>query len=164
MSAEMYRLLERLAGTVVRAFYDDELVMVMDMLIRHRQIRDADLGVVTGLAPKQVRKAVQRLQAEKLCDFEKASDDAQGRASVYWFVNYRRLVLAVTWRCHRAQQALEARERKEQERQTYVCEACALQFTLLEVQRLATAAAGSAAATAARTTPTRAAAATAAPP
>mmetsp|Transcript_28113 Transcript_28113/g.36838 ORF Transcript_28113/g.36838 Transcript_28113/m.36838 type:complete len:493 (-) Transcript_28113:197-1675(-) len=136
MSSDIHRILERLAAAVVRAFYDDQLAVVMDMLIRHRQVRDDMLGKTIGLGTKQVRKAIQQLQAEGLVHFEKANDDDRGHASTYWFVNYRRLVAVVTWRLHRMQELLEEREKKEQQRQNYTCPQCNEGFTSLEVQRL----------------------------
>mmetsp|Transcript_10770 Transcript_10770/g.16064 ORF Transcript_10770/g.16064 Transcript_10770/m.16064 type:complete len:85 (+) Transcript_10770:53-307(+) len=46
---------EKLVSTVVRAFFDDEAIMVIDSLLREKYLKDKDddLGARLGLAPKQ---------------------------------------------------------------------------------------------------------------
>ena len=52
------QLSEKLVATIVRAFFDDECILVMDTLIREKYLKDKDdeLGARFGLQPKQVRK------------------------------------------------------------------------------------------------------------
>ncbi len=50
------QLAEKLVSTVVRAFFDDEKVLLIDTLFRLKYVRDKDddLGARLGLSPKQV--------------------------------------------------------------------------------------------------------------
>jgi transcription initiation factor IIE alpha subunit len=54
---------EKLVSTVVRAFFEDEAVLVIDSLIRGKYLKDKDddLGAQLGLQPKQVRAVLARV-------------------------------------------------------------------------------------------------------
>ena len=56
MSAE--RLAEKLIGTVARAFYTDDVVLVIDTLIHDRYLRDDEMGARLQLSTKQVRNVM----------------------------------------------------------------------------------------------------------
>lgn len=49
---------QRLVRTVARAFYSDELVVMLDMLLRDRYLRDSTMDKRVGISAKLVSHAV----------------------------------------------------------------------------------------------------------
>jgi len=69
MSAVL-NLVERLISTVARAFYTDNVVVVLDALIREKFIRDEELGPRLKLSGKDVRNVMNLLEKEYLVKYE----------------------------------------------------------------------------------------------
>ena len=61
---------EALISTIARAYYDDDVVCLIDVLIRDKYLRDDDMGVRLGLAAKQLRRTLQYMEEEKLVKYE----------------------------------------------------------------------------------------------
>eukprot|EP01084_Bolivina_argentea_P289948 497980_1 len=133
------QLAEKLISTVVRAFFDDEKVLLIDTLFRLKYVRDKDddLGARLGLSPKQVRSALAELRQEGLCDQEFMPDELQrGRNTAYWYVDLRRAVGFIRLRVHFIQKRLREAEKREMALQTYICPQCGNTFSVLEIQKL----------------------------
>jgi transcription initiation factor TFIIE subunit alpha len=81
---------EALIATVARAFYEDDAICLMDVLLRDKYLRDDDMGPRLSLQPKQLRKTLQFLQDEHMVKFEEVDDLAQGgsQASKFWYIDY----------------------------------------------------------------------------
>ena len=59
-----------LIATVARAFYDDEAVSLIDVLIRDKFLRDDDMTPRLSLPARKLRSTLQFLQEEHLVKFE----------------------------------------------------------------------------------------------
>lgn len=80
---------EHLIKTVVRAFYDDTAIALIDVLINDKFLRDdQDMGERLSLPPKQLRKTLQFLQDEHLVKNEAINDLTEGgsQATKYWYI------------------------------------------------------------------------------
>lgn len=81
---------EALIATVARAFYDDDAVCLIDVLIRDKFLRDDDMAPRLSLPAKKLRSTLQLLQEEHLVKSETVDDLAQGgsQATKFWFIDY----------------------------------------------------------------------------
>ena len=63
---DMTKYAEQLIRAVARAFFTDEYVLVIDVLIRDRFLRDDDMGPRLQLGTKGLKKVLERLEKEML--------------------------------------------------------------------------------------------------
>jgi transcription initiation factor TFIIE subunit alpha len=124
------RLVERLIRVVARAFYTDDAIIVLDVLIRKKFIKDADMGTVLCLHQKQVRKIIHELIHDKLVQ-EESFD-----GSTYYYVDYKHFFDVVRYRMYLMKSELGEREEKELLREMMRCEKCGDEYTTLEAQRV----------------------------
>jgi transcription initiation factor TFIIE subunit alpha len=73
---------EALIATVARAFYNDDAVCMIDVLIRDKFLRDDDMAVRLSLPAKKLRSTLLFLQQEHLVKFEELDDLNEGGSQV----------------------------------------------------------------------------------
>ena len=85
---------EALIATVARAFYDDDAVCLIDVLIRDKFLRDDDMATRLSLPAKKLRATLQFLQEEHLVKYETVDDLTQGgsQATKFWYIDYNHAV------------------------------------------------------------------------
>ncbi|CAM9840634.1 unnamed protein product, partial [Phaeothamnion confervicola] len=128
---------------VVRAFYEDPYIVVVDALIREKYLKDKEeeLGARVNLRHKQVRAVLAALEREGLVQQESISDVIGGtRMSNYWYIDYRRAVDSIRLRIYLMQKRLKDMESKALLDTTYECPQCQATYDLLAVQQLRNAA------------------------
>lgn len=69
---------ESLLSTIARAFYPDECVMLIDVLLRDKYLRDDDMAPRLSLPAKQLRRTLQFLEEEMLVKHELVDDLVMG--------------------------------------------------------------------------------------
>ncbi len=67
---DMTKYAEQLIRAVARAFFTDEYVLVVDVLIRDRFLRDDDMGLRLKLPTKALKKVLERLEKEMIAKRE----------------------------------------------------------------------------------------------
>ena len=77
-----------LISTIARAFYDDDVVCLIDVLLRERYLRDDDMHVRLSLPAKQLRRTLQFLEEEQLVKHELVDDLAMGGSqnTKFWYI------------------------------------------------------------------------------
>eukprot|EP01031_Cornospumella_fuschlensis_P041192 gene41192-50266_t len=106
-------LAEQLIATVARAFYPDEVVVVLDALVREKYLLDKEIGPRLRMNEKDVRKVINQLEAEMLI---KAEDVALGDGASFWhcyYVDYQVFVNIVRYRVFLMQLRLSKQESNE---------------------------------------------------
>ena len=100
---------EALIATVARAFYEDDAVMVVDVLLRDKFLRDDDMSARLSLPAKQLRKTLEGLQSEHLVKFELVDDLSTGgsQATKFWYIDYNHAVNAIRLRLYLLRTKLE---------------------------------------------------------
>lgn len=73
---------EALIATVARAFYTDDAVCLIDVLIRDKFLRDDDMAVRLSLPAKKLRSTLLFLQQEHLVKLEELDDLNEGGSQV----------------------------------------------------------------------------------
>eukprot|EP00560_Eucampia_antarctica_P000049 CAMPEP_0197832862 /NCGR_PEP_ID=MMETSP1437-20131217/16509_1 /TAXON_ID=49252 ORGANISM="Eucampia antarctica, Strain CCMP1452" /NCGR_SAMPLE_ID=MMETSP1437 /ASSEMBLY_ACC=CAM_ASM_001096 /LENGTH=78 /DNA_ID=CAMNT_0043436483 /DNA_START=52 /DNA_END=284 /DNA_ORIENTATION=- len=69
---------EALIKAVARAFYEDDAVCLIDVIIHDKFLRDDDMEKRLSLPAKQMRRTLQFLQEEHLVKFELVDDLIEG--------------------------------------------------------------------------------------
>jgi transcription initiation factor IIE alpha subunit len=114
---------EALISTVARAFYDDEAVCLIDVLIRDKFLRDDDMSPRLQLPARKLRATLQFLQEEHLVKFETVDDLTQGgsQATKFWYIDYNHAVHAIRLRLHLLRKQLEQAEMRARSSSFYLC-------------------------------------------
>lgn len=114
---------EALIATVARAFYDDEAICLIDVLIRDKFLRDDDMAPRLSLPAKKLRATLQFLQEEHLVRSETVDDLAQGgsQATKFYYLDYNRAVYSIRLRLHLLRKKLEQDELKARSNSYYLC-------------------------------------------
>jgi transcription initiation factor TFIIE subunit alpha len=79
---------EALISTIARAIYDDDVVCLIDILIRDKYLRDDDMAVRLSLPAKQLRRTLQFMEGEKLVKYELVDDLCTGGSqnTKFWYI------------------------------------------------------------------------------
>lgn len=114
---------ETLISTVARAFYSDDEVVVIDVLIRDKFLRDDDMAPRLSLPAKRLRATLQFLQEEHLVYSETVDDLAQGgsQATKFYYIDYCRAVHTIRLRLHLMRKKLEQDELRARSSSFYLC-------------------------------------------
>lgn len=134
---------ESLIATVARAFYHDDAVCLIDVLLRDKFLRDDDMGPRLSLPAKQLRRTLQFLQDEHLVKFELVDDLSSGgsQATKFWYIDYNHAVNTIRLRIHLLQKRLEQDEMAARSSSFYLCpgykeKRCNGRYTETEAQQV----------------------------
>lgn len=114
---------EELIRTVARAFYDDDAICLIDILIRDKYLRDDDMSQRLTMPAKKLRSTLQFLQDEFLVSSDEVDDLADGgsQQTKFWYVDYNRACHTIRLRLHLLRKELEADERSSRGSSVYKC-------------------------------------------
>lgn len=114
---------EALISAVARAFYEDDAICLIDVLLRDKYLRDDDMGPRLSLQPRQLRKTLQFLQEEHIVKFEEVDDLAQGgsQQTKFWYIDYNQAVHTIRLRLFLLKQKLEKAELAARSSSFYLC-------------------------------------------
>ncbi|KAL3925609.1 MAG: hypothetical protein SGILL_000303 [Bacillariaceae sp.] len=114
---------EALIATVARAFYDDDAVCLIDVLIRDKFLRDDDMAPRLQMPAKALRKTLQFLQDEHMVNVEEVNDLVQGgsQQTKFWYIDYNHAVHTIRLRLHLLRKELEEDERRSRSSSFYLC-------------------------------------------
>jgi transcription initiation factor TFIIE subunit alpha len=134
---------EALIATVARAFYDDDAVCLIDVMIRDKFLRDDDMAKRLQLPAKRLRATLQFLTEENLVRHEDVNDLAQGgsQATKFYYLDYNRAVHSIRLRVHMLKVKLEKAEMDSRSSSFYLCPGyeksrCNGRYTEEEAQRV----------------------------
>ncbi|RYG96805.1 hypothetical protein EON65_53860 [archaeon] len=129
-------LAEQLIATIARAFYPDDVVVVLDALVREKYLIDREIGPRLKMSEKDVRKVINQLETEMLI---KAEDVPLGDGASFWhcyYVDYQVFVNIVRYRVFLMQQRLNKQESSELSEVQYKCPTCKNVFSSLDALKL----------------------------
>ena len=139
---EVPPVLKRLAKLVVRGFYEDEHVALMNVLINatHPCVKEDDLIDILKFDKRQLRQLIHRLKNDKLVKQrvhkEKQSDTGTAQTFNYYFINYKLFVNVVRYKLDHIRKKIESDEKQAKNRPSFLCTQCSNKYSDLEVDRL----------------------------
>lgn len=141
MSETVYA--EALIAAVARAFYEDDHVVLIDVLIRDKFLRDDDMGPRLSLPAKKLRRDLQFLQEEQLVKYELVDDLSQGgsQTTKFWYIDYNHAVNVIRLRVFLLRRKLEQAELRARSSSVYLCpgyntKRCNGRYTETEAQQI----------------------------
>jgi transcription initiation factor TFIIE subunit alpha len=134
---------EALIATVARAFYEDEAICVIDVLLRDKFLRDDDMMPRLSLPAKQLRRTLQFLLDENIVKFELVDDLRFGgcQATKFWYIDYQHAVNTIRLRIYLLRKKLEQAELRARSSSFYLCpgykeKRCNGRYTETEAQQV----------------------------
>lgn len=114
---------EALISVTARAFYDDDAVCLIDVLLRDKLLRDDDMSPRLQLPAKKLRATLQFLQDEHLVNSETVDDLAQGgsQTTKFYYLDYCRAVHSIRLRVFLLRRQLEQAELQARSNSFYLC-------------------------------------------
>jgi len=129
-------LLEKLVHSVGRAFYTDDVVVVLDALMRYpHYVREQELAPRLKLQSKTVEKVVNLLTSDRLISFEELSDE-HGRNSKYYYIDHVHFFNVILYRIGMLQLKLKESEKEENQLGYYSCPTCHKKYNDIDVVML----------------------------
>ncbi|KAF3353812.1 hypothetical protein VdG1_07995 [Verticillium dahliae VDG1] len=128
-----------LVRQVVRAFYDNNYVLVIDALIIHSALKDEDLRFMLGMNTKEVHRLCGKLREDRFVTSytrpEQSNNPEQKRPinKQYYFIDYRQAIDAIKWRVYTVDKEIQGTNIPVSERKEYFCERCKAEWTQMEV-------------------------------
>jgi transcription initiation factor TFIIE subunit alpha len=134
---------EALIATVARAFYEDEAICLIDVLLRDKFLRDDDMMPRLSLPAKQLRRTLQFLMDENIVKFELVNDLNAGgaQATKFWYIDYQHAVNSIRLRIYLLRKKLEQAELRARSSSFYLCpgykeKRCNGRYTETEAQQV----------------------------
>jgi len=134
---------EALISTTARAFYDDDVVCLIDVLIRDKFLRDDDMAPRLHLPARQLRRTLQFLEEQLLVKHELVDDLSSGGSqnTKFWYIDYNMAVHVIRLRIHLLQTKLQSAELRARSSSMYLCpgyknERCNGKYTETDAQRM----------------------------
>lgn len=134
-SAKSNSLVEKLIRTVARAFYIDSYVIVLEILIREKYLREEEFAPRLKLPEKDVNKVVRQLESEMLIRYEDMVMD-DGRTAKCYYIDYQIFVNVIRYRIDLMVKAISSAESTEFNEVFFQCPTCANRYSSLEAQKL----------------------------
>jgi transcription initiation factor TFIIE subunit alpha len=134
---------EALIASVARAFYEDDAVCIIDVLLRDKFLRDDDMMPRLSLPAKQLRRTLQFLLEEHIVKFELVDDLSSGgsQATKFWYIDYNHAVNTIRLRIYLLRKKLEKAELRARSSSFYLCpgykeKRCNGRYTETETQQV----------------------------
>jgi len=134
---------EALIATTARAFYDDDVVCLIDVLLRDKFLRDDDMAKRLHLPARQLRRTLQSLEEQLLVKHELVDDLSSGGSqnTKFWYIHYNIAVHVIRLRIHLLQTKLQSSELRARSSSLYLCpgyknERCNGKYTETDAQRM----------------------------
>ena len=134
-SAKSNSAVEKLIRTVARAFYTDSYVIVLEILIREKYLRDEEFAPRLKLPEKDINKIVRQLESEMLIRYEDMVMD-DGRTAKCYYIDYQIFVNVVRYRIDLMDKTIRSLESTEFNEVFFQCPTCANRYSSLEAQKL----------------------------
>lgn len=114
---------EALISTTARAFYDDDIVSLIDVLISDKFLRDDDMAPRLKLPARQLRRTLQYLEEQQLVKHELVDDLSSGGSqnTKFWYIDYNHAVHVIRLRIHLLQTKLQNAEMRARSSSMYLC-------------------------------------------
>ena len=131
--------LQRLVRFSVNGFYEVEHIIVIDLLIINRCLKEEDIQKLLKFDKKKLRTILGQLKADRFLnvrvEIETLPNDKISRHNCY-FINYRHIANIIKYKLHKIQKTIESEERHKSNQASYKCATCEKSYTELDIGSL----------------------------
>jgi len=130
IATEVPEPLKKLLKYVMRAFYTIEEMLIIDMLLKHKCMKEEDLSDFLKLDKKQMGISIKRLKNDQFIKtrmkMEYGDDEKKITKHNYYFIHYTGFVNVVKYKLDHIRRKLEMQERDSTSRASF--KVCILQL------------------------------------
>jgi len=131
---------EELIQLASRAFYPDECVVILDVLVLEKYLREDEMARRVRMSAKQVRGWLQFLEGQRLVKNEALAvttkaETTKQKQIVYWYVDLRHFVEVVRYRSTLLVETARLKAEKPSEAVAYECRRCGARYDSLDAVR-----------------------------
>lgn len=135
-NADALKDAQLLIATVMRAFYTDTHIVVVDLLLRESYVLAEQIGPRLRLRMRDLEKVLRELETHKIIKFEDVKNDQTGDTFRYYYIDYQICVAAIFYRIYRMKERLNEAERQQIKDIYYLCPSCNNHYSVLQVQAM----------------------------
>ncbi|KAG0436227.1 Transcription initiation factor IIE subunit alpha [Dictyocoela muelleri] len=136
---EYYPFMKKFTKTVLRTFYEPVDIILMDILLEHLILKEPEFCSLMKVSLKEFNKKMVRLREDKLIKQEsKIETDIDGKQILnqVFYLDFKEIRDIVRYKIHKMTRNLDEKIKKYHENESYFCEKCEKEFSILEVQSL----------------------------
>ena len=124
MSYRYNLIAEKLISTVAKAFYTDDLVIIVETLLREKFIAEDELGPRLRLSQNYARELILKLvDGEMIVKIEEIVGQ-KGQKLKYYYIDYQSVVNIIRLRIYEMQKSVESQETKHSNEDSFICPTC----------------------------------------
>ena len=131
---EALSLVDKLVVAVGRAFYSDNTVVVLDILLRESYLCHEEIAPRLKLSAKDVQKVLNQLESEMLIRSEDVQMEDMRNSKCY-YIDYQLFVNVVRFRVYHMLEQVKVHDGNSNQNLHFECPTCRSSWTELEVQR-----------------------------
>lgn len=140
-SPEQLETVHRLVQIIVRLFYDDGQILVVDQLIGTNVVPSDVLARRLGLQTRDLAALAAKLVEDRIVSIYRSQDTRDGVlnrafAKVYYYIDYKEFLDVVKWRMMAMRRTIDTRLRNGLDNKGYLCPRCKKSYSTLEVAHL----------------------------
>lgn len=125
--------LKRLIRIIMKAFYNFELYLCMEMLMIYPCVKEEDLAELLRMDVKAVHQLLLNLKKDKFVNeksmMETSQDGSKQTKHSYFYINYRMLVCVVRYKLDRIRMLIEIDDNQSNTRALYKCTVCSKTYS-----------------------------------
>ena len=135
MDKPIEETIKALLSFVIRQFYPNSYVLVLDAIMFHSVLSEEDLAHLLGIKRPELRSLITVLLEDRILARHSQQEFAVNSRSVkryYYYIKYPQAIDAIKWKVHQIVAKLKDDLDKNSTPQGYICPLCSTRFTQLE--------------------------------
>ncbi|PKI84355.1 hypothetical protein MVES1_001716 [Malassezia vespertilionis] len=133
--------IRRLVQVVVRLFYDDGHILLMDQLVSVAAIPTDVLARRVGLQPRDLGALAAKMVEDNLVSIHRSQENrdslmARAFSRTYYYIDYKHFLDVIKWRMMAMRRHIDTKLRNGLDNKGYVCLRCRRSYSALEVGHL----------------------------
>lgn len=135
MDKPIEETIKALLSFVVRQFYSNSYVLVLDAIMFHSVLSEEDLAHLLGIKRPELRSLITVLLEDRILARHSQQEFAVNSRSVkryYYYIKYPQAIDAIKWKVHQIVAKLKDDLDKNSTPQGYICPMCSTRYSQLE--------------------------------
>ncbi|EGG14661.1 transcription factor IIE [Cavenderia fasciculata] len=141
--SSIYNVLDDLVRMLIRAFYTDEYIIVIDAVLRQKKrVKEDEIANQINIPFKYCRKILMDLRGDSILKSQEVKEEGKGpgdRAitTQLWYLDYSHIIDIIKYKMYMVRKMMEAEKTQKFDLQ-YKCVACAKLFSAYDIPQLLT--------------------------
>ncbi|KAH3688600.1 hypothetical protein WICPIJ_000410 [Wickerhamomyces pijperi] len=139
MDTPMDETVRALIRFVVRGFYGNPYVLILDAILKHSVLSEEDLSYLLGIQKKELRAVCQTLIDDRLLTvYTQKEPGPQMRpiTKTYYFIHFTEAIDSIKWKVHSVVIRIKDQLSTEAGPQGYICPVCKTKYSQMDAVTL----------------------------